>query len=85
MSYTKKMEGDKKDKDGQFCDYCHAKGHVRNSCFKLHGYPAWYKEQRSKPFNKTMVNMAEMPLEADANDKDNGKVDCNSDLSKLVQ
>ena len=85
MSYIKKIEVNKKYKDGQFCDYFHAKGHVRNSCFKLHGYLEWYKEQRRKPFNKAMVNMAKTPLEAYADDKDDGKAECTSDLSKLVQ
>ena len=85
MSYTQKIEVNKKDKDGQFCDYFHAKGHVRNFYFKLYGYLEWYKEQRRKPINKAIVNMTETPLEADADDKDDGKIECNSDLSKLVQ
>ncbi|KAL0440066.1 UNVERIFIED_CONTAM: hypothetical protein Slati_2489600 [Sesamum latifolium] len=27
----------------QFCDHCRRTGHTRESCFKLTGYPEWYK------------------------------------------
>ncbi|KAL0388059.1 UNVERIFIED_CONTAM: hypothetical protein Sradi_2687700 [Sesamum radiatum] len=32
------------DKRSQYCDHCERKGHTRETCFKLHGTPDWYKE-----------------------------------------
>ncbi|KAK4389889.1 Retrovirus-related Pol polyprotein from transposon RE2 [Sesamum angolense] len=35
----------------QYCDHCERTGHTRETCFKLHGTPDWYKElneQRKK-------------------------------------
>ncbi|KAL2251559.1 UNVERIFIED_CONTAM: hypothetical protein Sindi_2278200, partial [Sesamum indicum] len=32
------------DKRQQVCEYCHKSGHSRDTCFKLHGTPDWYKE-----------------------------------------
>ncbi|KAL2230846.1 UNVERIFIED_CONTAM: Retrovirus-related Pol polyprotein from transposon RE1 [Sesamum indicum] len=26
------------------CDYCNKQGHNKDSCFKLHGFPDWYKD-----------------------------------------
>ncbi|KAL0445015.1 UNVERIFIED_CONTAM: Retrovirus-related Pol polyprotein from transposon RE1 [Sesamum latifolium] len=37
------------DTRSQYCDHCKRTGHTRESCFKLTGYPKWYKtlmEQR---------------------------------------
>ncbi|KAL0411947.1 UNVERIFIED_CONTAM: Retrovirus-related Pol polyprotein from transposon RE2 [Sesamum latifolium] len=39
------------DKKNQFCDYCSKSGHSQDACFKLYGYPEWFKEyseQRKK-------------------------------------
>ncbi|XP_057994403.1 uncharacterized protein LOC131174666 [Hevea brasiliensis] len=35
-------------KEDKFCFHCKAQGHVRETCFKLHGYPNWYKELQQK-------------------------------------
>ncbi|KAF7836927.1 Cysteine-rich RLK (receptor-like protein kinase) 8 [Senna tora] len=37
----KKESGRKNDKQ---CNYCNGNGHTRDTCFKLHGVPDWYKE-----------------------------------------
>ncbi|KAG5595567.1 hypothetical protein H5410_036799, partial [Solanum commersonii] len=29
-----------------YCDYCNWKGHVRSTCYKLHGYPVDWKGKR---------------------------------------
>ncbi|XP_070022825.1 uncharacterized protein [Nicotiana sylvestris] len=29
-----------------YCDYCHFKGHSKDTCYKLHGYPLGYKGKR---------------------------------------
>ncbi|EEF48415.1 conserved hypothetical protein [Ricinus communis] len=58
----------KKDKENKFCDHCRTKGHERDTCFKIHGVPDWYKElreQQKKEATKSMANMAETPLDFD--------------------
>ncbi|KAF7816125.1 uncharacterized protein G2W53_030094 [Senna tora] len=41
----KKKDLSKKDK---FCEHCNNTGHTKDTCFKLHGYPDWFKELREK-------------------------------------
>ncbi|KAF7842363.1 uncharacterized protein G2W53_004661 [Senna tora] len=41
----KKRDLSKKDK---YCDHCKVNGHTRETCFKIHGYPEWFKEMREK-------------------------------------
>lgn len=39
------------DRKQLYCDNCEMTGHMRDTCFKIHGYPEWYKElhdQRKK-------------------------------------
>ncbi|KAL2232769.1 UNVERIFIED_CONTAM: Retrovirus-related Pol polyprotein from transposon RE1 [Sesamum indicum] len=39
------------DRRNLFCNHCHKSGHNRDSCFKIHGIPDWYKDlndQRKK-------------------------------------
>lgn len=35
----------KKGKLDRFYDHCKVKGHLIDQCFKIHGYPEWYKEK----------------------------------------
>lgn len=35
----------KKNKTGRYCDHCKIKGHLTDQCFKIHGYPDWYREK----------------------------------------
>ena len=35
----------KKTKSDKFCHHCKVKGHSIDQCFKIHGYPDWYKEK----------------------------------------
>ncbi|XP_073112179.1 uncharacterized protein [Elaeis guineensis] len=39
-------------KEDRFCTYCKVQGHIRDTCFKLHGYPDWYKELKQKCANQ---------------------------------
>lgn len=32
-------------KNDRYCDHCKVKGHQTDQCFKLYGYPEWYKEK----------------------------------------
>ncbi|KAL2235368.1 UNVERIFIED_CONTAM: Retrovirus-related Pol polyprotein from transposon RE1 [Sesamum indicum] len=36
------------DKRHLFCEHCSRNGHNKESCFKLHGFPDWYKELRDQ-------------------------------------
>ncbi|KAF7843699.1 putative reverse transcriptase [Senna tora] len=42
---SKRRDSNKKDKH---CDHCNAYGHTKDTYFKLHRYPQWYKELREK-------------------------------------
>lgn len=32
--------------DGDSCAHCNKKEHTHDTCFKLHGYPAWWKKYK---------------------------------------
>ncbi|GAA0160211.1 hypothetical protein LIER_16815 [Lithospermum erythrorhizon] len=63
------------DKRGiQKCDFCHSKGHVKESYFKLNGYPDWWiaKNQKDKPQNMKSANhayVAETPMSDEGSSK----------------
>ncbi|KAL0358343.1 UNVERIFIED_CONTAM: hypothetical protein Sangu_0683700 [Sesamum angustifolium] len=40
------------DKRGQYCTNCDKSGHTKDTCFKLHGTPDWYKELIEKKGEK---------------------------------
>ncbi|XP_056698081.1 uncharacterized protein [Spinacia oleracea] len=60
----------KKEKMDRYCDYCKNKGHTKDQCFKLIGYPDWYPKN-SKNGVKMAANVEyetgilESPLEED--------------------
>lgn len=33
------------DKGEKYCTHCKVKGHSDEVCFKIHGYPEWYKQK----------------------------------------
>ncbi|XP_019261001.1 PREDICTED: uncharacterized protein LOC109238959 [Nicotiana attenuata] len=39
------------------CDYCHLKGHTKDTCYKLHGYPANFKAKK-RGYSGPQVNNA---------------------------
>ncbi|XP_016436935.2 uncharacterized protein LOC107763039 [Nicotiana tabacum] len=41
----------KTNKNNLFCDYCNYKGHTRDTCYKLHGYPSNFKPKRKTKLN----------------------------------
>ena len=59
---SSKGYGSQFDSKKQFrhCDYCNNDGHVRDTCFCLHGYLDWYKEYKARTH---AANMAETPLQ----------------------
>lgn len=43
----------------KYCDHCKSGGHTKDVCFKLHGYPDWYKElKEKKKFGSNSAHMA---------------------------
>ncbi|XP_044483739.1 uncharacterized protein LOC123209672 [Mangifera indica] len=85
---TKKTDFSKKDKDSKFCDHCNVKGHMKETCFKLYGYPDWYKElkeQQGKSVSRSMANMVDTPLDFGTEKKLVGKADKQMDLASMVQ
>eukprot|EP00257_Ricinus_communis_P016867 XP_015575166.1 uncharacterized protein LOC107261307 [Ricinus communis] len=78
----------KKDKEKQQCEHCKQKGHLKESCFKLHGYPDWFKElkdQQKKGILKATTNMVDSPLDYDSEGKEEGKKNRQDDIAILVQ
>ncbi|XP_043808374.1 uncharacterized protein LOC122722242 [Manihot esculenta] len=74
-----------KKKDDKTCSYCKTISHVRETCFKLNGYPDWFNELKLKK-NKGKENVAahvfETPLDYN-DDHTQGKVDWN--MESLMQ
>ncbi|GAA0162456.1 hypothetical protein LIER_18545 [Lithospermum erythrorhizon] len=50
------------------CEYCDSKGHSKDKCFKLHGFPEWWNTRNSQrnrfPNSRNMANMMVTPLES---------------------
>ncbi|XP_056685767.1 uncharacterized protein [Spinacia oleracea] len=53
----KKTKYDKYDKFDRFCDHCKVKGHMKDQCFKLVGYPEWYTNLKGKSVQKFAANI----------------------------
>ncbi|XP_047308979.1 uncharacterized protein LOC124912410 [Impatiens glandulifera] len=45
------------------CTHCGLKGHIKEGCFKLLGYPEWFKQSRKKQVAVNTANMANSPLD----------------------
>ncbi|KAF7807808.1 uncharacterized protein G2W53_039969 [Senna tora] len=83
----KKGGQSKKDK---FCSHCNMNGHTRESCFKLHGYPEWFKELKEKRVGKKPLavtikdsNLAESPVKQETDPSSKG--DLASAVSYLLK
>ncbi|KAL4554803.1 hypothetical protein LXL04_037409 [Taraxacum kok-saghyz] len=57
---NKSKGNDSKNKSNadRYCDFCKTNGHTKDSCFKIHGYPDWFKELKDK--KKNSYNSAHM-------------------------
>ncbi|KAF7824142.1 uncharacterized protein G2W53_022286 [Senna tora] len=83
----KRAEERRNEKMAKFCDHCQQNGHTRDSCFKIVGYPEWFKdlkEQRKKNGKKTpYANMvSETPIDLP---KEKGTYDYASVMSALQE
>lgn len=55
-------------KDDKTCEHYKMTGHTRYTCFKLNGYPDWYKQlkkDKGAGSGKGSVNMVNTPLDED--------------------
>ncbi|KAL4559506.1 hypothetical protein LXL04_031644 [Taraxacum kok-saghyz] len=48
ISYKPKTDLKNKNNNDRYCNHCKVNGHTRDSCFKLNGYPDWYKDLKDK-------------------------------------
>lgn len=63
----------KVDKGKLFCDYCKKKGHTKEACFDLNGYPPWWEKGRPRPggalgANRRQANLTSSSREVPAVD-----------------
>ncbi|XP_019053042.1 PREDICTED: uncharacterized protein LOC104595553 isoform X2 [Nelumbo nucifera] len=91
MESVKKEEGSGRgnskrvDKANKHCSHYNMNGHVKETCFKLHGYPDWHKDLKGgKGSGRNVANMVDTPLdiEDDSEDKNSDK---QSAIANLVQ
>ncbi|KAL4581663.1 hypothetical protein LXL04_006189 [Taraxacum kok-saghyz] len=66
FSYKPKNDPKNRNNNDKYCNYCKVNGHTRDACFKLNGYPDWYKDLKDK--RKGNANAAHM---ANTNQHDN--------------
>lgn len=54
----------KYDKSNLFCDYCKFIGHTKEVCWKLHGYPTYYKFKKGRGVSTHVNNAINYGFEA---------------------
>ncbi|KAF7831877.1 uncharacterized protein G2W53_014210 [Senna tora] len=90
----RRAEDRKADKAGKYCDNCNQNGHTRESCFKIIGFPDWFKElkEQKKKAGKKAGNAANMVADTPidfAKDKENidlaGVLSALQELAKVVK
>lgn len=62
------------DKKNIYCDHCKNKGHFRETCFKIHDIPEWYKEMAGKKHYN--INATFDSSETEENDENINKIMC---------
>ncbi|KAL0416250.1 UNVERIFIED_CONTAM: Retrovirus-related Pol polyprotein from transposon RE1 [Sesamum latifolium] len=75
------------DKRSQYCDHCKRTGHARDSCFKLTGYPDWYRTLMVQRRNtRGTANRAfNVNAEADENHSQGDASTSHTGLSDLIR
>lgn len=81
----------KKQKMNKLCDHCGMRGHLKDECFKLVGYPEWYKNPKPKGVMRHAANITkqeeqETPLDDGSSGEGTSGSKKESDLiSSVVQ
>ncbi|KAF7838378.1 uncharacterized protein G2W53_006860 [Senna tora] len=92
-SAAKRNDDRRAEKNSKFCDHCNLTGHTRDTCFKIVGFPEWYKElkeQRKKAGKKNVAAsvIADTPIEP-AKEKENidfsGVLTALQEIAKMVK
>ncbi|KAL2898939.1 Zinc finger CCHC domain-containing protein 18 [Bienertia sinuspersici] len=47
----------KREKYSKQCEFCGMRGHVKDDCFKIYGYPEWFKNLKGKSKGKMVANV----------------------------
>lgn len=90
-SNTKGGNNSKKNqrKEDKVCEHCKATGHEKDTCFKLHGYPDWYKQlkkNKAAASGKGYAHMAVYPFEEeDVERRKDTKHSWSPAMAELVQ
>lgn len=45
------------EREAKRCDHCGMRGHLKEECFKLVGYPDWFKNPKGKPNQRQAANV----------------------------
>ncbi|KAF7821233.1 uncharacterized protein G2W53_026688 [Senna tora] len=72
-------------KKDTYCDHCNANGHTRETCFKIHGFPDWYKELKEKKGSmKPIAGMAKEQTASETGNGQEGELISKGDLTTVV-
>lgn len=82
----------KEEKKKLRCNHCKESGHEMHECFKLHGYPEWYKRYKDNR-GKLKINYVDNTQEDDVHSKDGEKMEhkqqaypmMQADMASLIQ
>lgn len=96
FSQKKEVKDGRKYKPDRFCDFCKMKGHLKESCFKLVGYPDWYKgktvSQNTQNTNfknfsqsKFAANVQESPLDISSQESEENNAILYKEFLKFMQ
>lgn len=88
-TYLEKKEAAKKAKTGLKCTHCNQKGHTVDQCFKIHGFPKWFKKLKASKGNSKMAavvtEMVDNPLMYQDNVNQNSNDGVDSTLVNVVR
>lgn len=72
----------KEDKSKLLCEHCKGTGHKVNHCFKLHGYPNWYKRLRDQR-NRPITNLTDtVPIHSSKDEENHNTPLC--DMAAII-
>ncbi|WCJ43065.1 hypothetical protein M5689_023829 [Euphorbia peplus] len=77
----------KKENEDKFCDHCRASGHLKSGCFKLIGYPDWWKDPRKKNMNGNRSNKQQFSanVKQDVVDSQESYGEDNVDMALMIK
>ncbi|KAG8645602.1 hypothetical protein MANES_10G077024v8 [Manihot esculenta] len=81
-----------KNKADRYCDFCQTSGHLKEKCFKLHGYPELFSDFKKQKYgaksNNTVAfnTIAESPLDTETTNTSHSVTDnMTYSISRIVQ